>query len=51
MNLMNELKRKNVFRIAGIYAVVAWVLMQVAGTLESSLNLPFGLTVLSLLDY
>jgi len=40
MNLLNELKRRNVFRIAGIYAVVGWILMQVAGTLEESLNLP-----------
>ncbi|PCI72756.1 MAG: hypothetical protein COB38_03160 [Gammaproteobacteria bacterium] len=40
MNLFKELKRRNVFRIAGIYAVVGWILMQVAGTLEESLNLP-----------
>jgi len=40
MNLFKELKRRNVFRIAGIYAVVAWILMQVAGTLEESLKLP-----------
>ena len=40
MNLFGELKRRNVFRIAGIYAVVGWVLMQVAGTLEASLKLP-----------
>ncbi len=40
MSLFKELKRKNVIRIAGIYAVVAWILMQVAGTLEDSLNLP-----------
>jgi len=40
MNLFNELKRRNVFRIAGIYAVVGWILMQVAGTLEASLRLP-----------
>ena len=40
MSLFNELKRRNVFRIAGIYAVVGWILMQVAGTLEESLNLP-----------
>lgn len=40
MSLISELKRRNVFRIAGIYAVAAWVLMQIAGTLEESLNLP-----------
>ncbi len=40
MSLFKELKRRNVIRIAGIYAVVAWILMQVAGTLEESLKLP-----------
>ena len=40
MSIFNELKRRNVIRIAGIYAVVAWILMQVAGTLEESLKLP-----------
>ena len=40
MNLLNELKRRNVFKVAGVYAVVAWLLMQLASTLESSLNLP-----------
>ncbi|MBV1907718.1 MAG: hypothetical protein KUG78_00260, partial [Kangiellaceae bacterium] len=40
MSFISELKRRNVFRVAGIYAVVGWVLMQVAGTLEASLNLP-----------
>ena len=40
MNLFNELKRRNVFRVAGVYAVVGWVLMQVSGSLEEALNLP-----------
>lgn len=40
MNLFNELKRRNVFRVAGVYAVVGWLLMQLAGSLESALNLP-----------
>ena len=40
MSLLTELKRRNVFRVAGIYVVVAWILIQVAGALESSLNLP-----------
>lgn len=38
--LLNELRRRNLFRIAGVYAVVGWLLMQVAGTLENSLHLP-----------
>ncbi len=39
-NLLTELRRRNIFRVAGVYAVVGWILMQVAGALESSLNLP-----------
>ncbi|MBL4619820.1 MAG: hypothetical protein JKX88_06965, partial [Marinicaulis sp.] len=38
--LLTELRRRNIFRVAGVYAVVGWILMQVAGTLENSLNLP-----------
>jgi len=40
MSLFKELKRRNVFRVAGIYAVVGWILMQVASSLEASLKLP-----------
>ena len=39
-NLFTELKRRNIFRVAGVYAVVGWILMQVAALLENSLNLP-----------
>ena len=38
--LLAELKRRNVFRVAGLYLVVAWLLMQVASILETSLKLP-----------
>lgn len=38
--LLNELRRRNVFRIAMVYAVVGWILMQVGIALETSLNLP-----------
>ena len=38
--LLAELRRRNLFRVAGVYAVVGWILMQVAGALENSLNLP-----------
>ncbi|MEM6531741.1 MAG: hypothetical protein AAF654_03925 [Myxococcota bacterium] len=40
MPLVAELKRRNVFRVASIYLVVAWLLLQLAGVLESALNLP-----------
>ena len=39
-NLFTELKRRNIFRVAGVYAVVGWILMQMAALLEGSLNLP-----------
>ena len=29
-SLFQELKRRNVFKVAAIYAVVAWVLIQVS---------------------
>ena len=38
--LLTELRRRNIFRVAGVYAVVGWILMQVAGALETSLKLP-----------
>lgn len=38
--LVAELRRRNVFRVAGIYAVVGWLLAQAAALLESSLELP-----------
>jgi TolB-like protein/tetratricopeptide (TPR) repeat protein len=39
-NLLKEFKRRNVFRVAALYLVVAWLLLQVSGALESSLHLP-----------
>jgi TolB-like protein/tetratricopeptide (TPR) repeat protein len=39
-NLFNELRRRNVFRVAGVYAVVGWLLAQVAATLENAIGLP-----------
>ncbi len=35
-----ELRRRNVVRVAGVYAVVGWVLVQIATTLEESMGLP-----------
>jgi len=34
-NLFRELRRRNVFRVAGVYAVVGWLLAQVAATPET----------------
>jgi TolB-like protein len=51
MNLFNELKRRNVFRAAGLYIVVGWALAQAAALLENALSLPawFDALVISLL--
>ena len=38
--LFAELKRRSVFRVAMAYIVVAWLMMQVADTATSGLNLP-----------
>lgn len=38
--LFQELRRRNVFRVAGVYIVVGWLLAQVATTLEEALGLP-----------
>ena len=39
-NFFDELKRRNVFRVAIAYLIVAWLLLQVGDTLESALRLP-----------
>ncbi|MFT5609731.1 MAG: TolB-like protein [Polaribacter sp.] len=50
-NTLSELKRRNIFRVAGVYAVAGWLLAQLASALESSLNMPgwFDTVVVSLL--
>jgi hypothetical protein len=35
-----ELRRRNVIRVGGVYALVAWLLVQVAVALEDSMGLP-----------
>ncbi len=49
--LITELRRRNIFRVAGVYAVVGWLLAQAAGVLETSMNMPawFDTMVVSLL--
>ncbi len=51
MSLYTELKRRNVFRMAVLYAVVAWLIMQVAEVLVDLAKLPdwIGTTTLVLL--
>jgi TolB-like protein/Tfp pilus assembly protein PilF len=38
--MFQELRRRNMFRVAGMYFVVSWLLLQLAVVLEGSLNLP-----------
>ncbi len=40
--LFEELKRRNVFRAAGMYLVLAWLLLQVGETTFDALGLPDG---------
>ncbi|MEM9172516.1 MAG: hypothetical protein AAGA84_07415, partial [Pseudomonadota bacterium] len=49
--LVDELRRRNVVRVAGVYVVIGWLLAQIATTLEEALELPqwFDGMVLSLL--
>ena len=51
MGLFAELKRRNVIRVAGVYIVVGWILVQVATALEETLGLPswFDGTIVALL--
>ncbi len=43
-NFLAELKRRNVYKTAVGYAVVAWLLMQVAATIVPALHLPDSIT-------
>jgi TolB-like protein/Tfp pilus assembly protein PilF len=51
MSFFNELKRRNVIRVGIAYAVVAWLLLQLADVLKELLSLPdeVGRTVVLLL--
>jgi hypothetical protein len=40
VTIWHELKRRKVFRVAAVYAVTAWVLVEVVVTIEDPLNLP-----------
>ena len=40
MGFFSELKRRNVFRVSGVYAIVGWLLLQVATALEDVMGLP-----------
>ncbi len=50
-SFFNELRRRHVVRVAGMYAVIAWGVAQAADVLQGALNLPpwFDSMVISLL--
>jgi TolB-like protein/Flp pilus assembly protein TadD len=43
-NFFAELKRRNVYKVAVAYAVIGWLVMQVAATIVPALHLPDGIT-------
>jgi len=40
MSFVGEIKRRKVFQVAAVYAVVAWLLVQIIVSIEEPLNLP-----------
>ncbi len=40
MGILQELQRRKVIRVAGVYLVVAWLLLQIADTIAPTLGLP-----------
>jgi TolB-like protein/Tfp pilus assembly protein PilF len=55
MSFFAELKRRNVYKVAVAYAVVGWLVMQVAATVVPALHLPdaitTGVVVIALLGF
>ena len=44
MDFLHELKRRNVYKVGAAYAVVGWLVMQVAATVVPALHLPPAIT-------
>ena len=40
MKLIDELKRRNVFRVGAAYVLLGWIVVQVTDTVSPALNLP-----------
>jgi serine/threonine-protein kinase len=40
MSFLGEIKRRKVFKVAAVYAVVAWLIIQIVATVEEPLSLP-----------
>jgi len=43
MSFLGEIKRRKVFQVAAVYAVVAWLLIQIVDVISAPLNLPIWL--------
>src|SRR6266567_758929 len=43
-NFFAELKRRNVYRVAVVYAIVGWLVMQIAATVVPALHLSDAIT-------
>ena len=39
-NLLQELKRRKVFRVAAVYAIVAWLIIKITGEILPTFNAP-----------
>ncbi len=51
MSFIKELKRRNVIRVAIVYAVVAWLLIEITATTFPILNLPdWSVTLVTVID-
>jgi len=40
MSFLGEIKRRKVFQVAAVYAVVAWLVIQIVDVISGPLNLP-----------
>jgi len=40
MSFLGEIKRRKIFQVAAVYAIVAWLLVQIVATIEAPLHLP-----------
>ena len=40
MSFLGEIRRRKIFQVAAVYAVVAWLLIQIVATVEEPLKLP-----------
>jgi hypothetical protein len=40
MSLLGELKRRKVFQVTAVYAVMAWLIIQIIDVINDPLNLP-----------